>query len=143
MGFFWVALVASAIAALFCCVLGFGFLRNRRKPPKLLPFALALLASSPAWAGSATATLPITIQAPLVVSANPPNPTVACNAAPGTAVAALSVTGGNGNPVTYQATAGDTTDFTTSGANLVVAPNGINPNNCGKTNNVAVTATQP
>jgi hypothetical protein len=32
MDFFYVALVAAVAAAIICCVLGFGFLRNRRPP---------------------------------------------------------------------------------------------------------------
>ena len=102
-----------------------------------------LVIGQSAWAGSVTSTFQITIQTPFALSANPQNPTVACNAAPGTAISALSTTGGDGNPVAYTATAGDTSDFTTSGSNVVVGPNGINPNNCGKTNSLTITATQP
>jgi len=104
---------------------------------------LLLLVVPPAWAGSTTGTVQITIQSPLKVAANPASPTIFCNAAAGTVVTALSTTGGDGNPVTYQATAGDTTDFTMSGANLVVGANGIAAANCSTTQNVTVTATQP
>jgi hypothetical protein len=121
----------------------------------LLAVALQVAASPilPAWAGNVTATLPITIQAPLVIVFTPPNPTIPCNAAPGTVVAALSVTGGDGNPATYTASSGDTTDFAVApgangGANVAVGSAGIAAANCGtatgpKIENVGITASQP
>jgi hypothetical protein len=38
---------------------------------------------------------------------------------------------------------GDTTDFVLSGSNVVVGPNGITLADCGMTETVTVTATQP
>ena len=68
----------------------------------LLAVALlvATAGAAPVWAGSTTATLPVTIQAPLVVVFTPAAPSIPCNAAPGTVVSAVSVGGGDGNPMT-------------------------------------------
>jgi hypothetical protein len=107
----------------------------------IFPALGALTAAAPAFAGSATATLSITVQAPLAIVFTPASPTEACGTAPGTVVSALSVTGGDGNPVTWSIS-GDTTDFALSGNNIVVGPNGIAVGACGKVNTVAVTATQ-
>jgi hypothetical protein len=101
------------------------------------------LGGVPARAGSATSTLSVTIQAPLVIAATPPSPTIACLTPPGTVVSALSVTGGDGNPATFSATGGDTTDFAVAGANVVVAAGGIVSADCGKVNNLQVTGSQP
>ena len=114
----------------------------------LLAAALLVAAVSTAHAGSASATLSITIQAPFKITVIPANPSIACNAAPGTPVAALSMTGGDGNPVTYAAGGGDTSDFAVSGSNVVVGPNGIAAANCPaigqtSTQTLTVTATQP
>jgi len=108
----------------------------------IIPVCAMLWAiASPAFAGSATATLSITVQAPLAVALTPPNATEACGAAAGTVVSALSVTGGDGNTVTWSIS-GDTTDFALNGSSIVVGPNGIALPDCGKVNNVVVTATQ-
>jgi len=53
----------------------------------------------------------------------------------------LSVTGGDGNPITWSIS-GDTTDFALSGNNVVVGPNGVAAADCGKVNIVVVTAAQ-
>jgi hypothetical protein len=105
--------------------------------------ACAVLAavSPPALAGSATATLSITVQAPLAVVFTPSSPTVACSTAAGTVVSALSVTGGDGNPVAWSIS-GDTTDFALNSSNVVVGPNNITSADCGKVNTVVLTATQ-
>ena len=108
----------------------------------IIPVCAMLTAiASPAFAGSATATLSITVQAPLAVVFTPPSPTEACGVAPGAVVSALSVTGGDANPVTWSIS-GDTTDFALNGSNIVVGPSGIAMTDCGKVNNVVVTATQ-
>jgi hypothetical protein len=106
------------------------------------------IAATQSGVGSATATAQITIQQPLVISANPPEVTMPCTSPPDTFISALSAAGGNGNPVTYRTTAGDTSDFAMSGADLVVGPNGIDPAHCppaGQTNtlDVTVTGSQP
>jgi hypothetical protein len=103
--------------------------------------AVLVAISPPAHAGSATATLSITVQAPLAVVFTPSSPTEACSTAAGAVVSALSVTGGDGKAVTWSIS-GDTTDFALSGSNLVVGPNGIASADCGKVNTVTVTATQ-
>jgi hypothetical protein len=116
------------------------------KKPWILALALALVAGTQAQAGSVTGTLPITIQPaplPLQIVFTPAKPLIACASAAGSVVSALSVTGGDGNPVTYTATAGDTGDFAISGANVVVGANGIAAANCGTTPTVTVTASQP
>jgi hypothetical protein len=105
--------------------------------------ALIAIVGSQAQAGSVTATLPITIQAPLALVFNPAAPLIPCNAAPGTVVSALSLTGGDGNPGTFTASGGDTSDFAASGTNAVVGPNGIAAAHCGQINNVTITGTQP
>lgn len=105
--------------------------------------SLAFLLGSQAWAGSVTNTLPITIQGPLQIVFTPAKPSMACTSAPGTVVSGLSVTGGDGNAVTYTATAGDTGDFAVSGTNVVVGANGIAAASCGTTPTVTLTASQP
>lgn len=106
--------------------------------------ALAALALPlPARAGSVTGALSITVQPPaMALVINPSSATLACNAAAGTVVSALSVSGGDGGAVTYTL-AGDTTDFAIAGSNVVVGPNGIAAADCGKTFSESVTATQP
>jgi hypothetical protein len=108
--------------------------------------SLPAVAQSQAASVTATASITITPAPPPPLAGpffNPPSPvTVACNAAPGSFVTAISTTGGDSNPVTYTLGTGDTGDFAISGSNLVVGPNGINLNNCGKTNTVQVVATQ-
>jgi hypothetical protein len=121
--------------------------------PRLALLTLRLLvAAAPmapgARAGTTSATLSVTIQAPLVITLNPPAPALACNAVPGTIVTTLGVTGGDGNPVTYTI-GGDTADFALSLPNIVVAPGGITPAGCPvlpaltKIDSVSITATQP
>jgi hypothetical protein len=113
------------------------------------PLAAALLLGAPAapissaWAGSVTGTLPITIQAPLAVVFTPAEGMIACNAPAGAVVSAISVTGGDGNPATFTASGGDTSDFAVSGSNVVVGANGIAAAHCGQTLNVTVGASQP
>jgi len=107
--------------------------------------AAALLSAAvgtSAHAASVSGTLSITIQSPLAVVFTPSNPTIACAAMAGTVVSAVSTTGGDGNAVTL-AISGDTTDFALSGSNVVVATGGITSPDCGKLENVTVTATQP
>lgn len=113
---------------------------------------VALVGSAHAGSGVGTVTIKISPPPPppLVVVFTPANPSLTCNAPAGAVVSALSVTGGDGNPVTYTATGGDTTDFAVSGANVVVGPNGITStgSSCatiaagGTTDTVTVTASQ-
>lgn len=111
-------------------------------------FALALLASlsvpiAVTQAGTVSGTLSIAVSPPaLALIINPSSATLACNAAAGTVVAALSVTGGDGNAIAYSL-AGNTTDFAISGSNVVVGPSGIASGSCGKTFAETITATQP
>lgn len=109
----------------------------------LASLALIAILGSQAQAGSTTATLPVTIQAPLVIVFTPATPSIPCNAAPGTVVSAASVSGGDGNAMTYTASGGDTSDFAISGSNVVVGANGIAAAHCGQTMNVTVSASQP
>jgi len=107
-----------------------------------------VLVAAPAFAGSVTLDVPITIQSPPKIALNPPVPSVVCTAPAATVVAGLSLTGGDGNPATYTATGGDTADFSVSGSNLVVGANGIAAANCpppGQTNveNISIKADQP
>ena len=111
----------------------------------LRPLALALVvAAAPhAHAGSVTGAVTITIQQPLELVFTPAAPTVPCNAPAGTVLSAASTTGGDGNASTFTATGGDTADFAVQGTNIVVGTNGINPANCGTTQNLTIQATQP
>jgi hypothetical protein len=116
------------------------------RKPLATPLAVVLCcalaaASTSARAASATATLSITVLPPLSVAFSPASPSIGCGAAPGTVVAAVATAGGDGNGVSL-AISGDTGDFTLSGSNVVVGPNGVAPANCGKTNAVTVSATQ-
>jgi hypothetical protein len=108
----------------------------------LAPLLLVGLLASPAFAGSVSNTLSITIQPPLQIVFTPAKPSIACDSAPGTVVSALSVTGGDGNAVTYTASAGDTGDFAVSGVNVVVGAKGIAAATCGTTPTVTITANQ-
>lgn len=97
------------------------------------------------WSWTAGAWVPVSgdpRSAPLALVFTPAAPTIACTAAPGTAVLSISTTGGNGAAIGY-AISGDTVDFALSGARIVVAPTGITAANCGKTPVVTITATQP
>ena len=108
---------------------------------RFLPALVALLAGSPALAGSVTFDIPITIQAPPKIVFTPPAPIVKCDAAATTFVSSMSLTGGDGNPATYTAVGGDTTDFAVAGSNLVVGQSGIAAANCpppGQPNNVEI-----
>jgi hypothetical protein len=114
-----------------------------KKMPLCLTAILSLaIGSFQAQAASVSATLSVTVQAPLAVVFTPATPTIACSTPAGTVVSALSVTGGDGNAVTWSL-AGDTTDFALSGSNLVVSSGGITSADSGKTDTVTVTATQP
>ena len=89
---------------------------------------------------------------PLHVVLTPMSATVPCTANPGLVVVAVSTTGGDGNPVTFSISGGDTIDFALSGANIVVGPQGLISfvGNCGPdlpsppvTETVTVEADQP
>jgi hypothetical protein len=67
---------------------------------------------------------------------------LACNSPPGTVVARLLPSGGDGKPILYKLTGGDTADFRVRGTVIVVGLNGFNPAHCGTTVSIAVTATQ-
>jgi len=73
------------------------------------------------------------------------SPFVPCSAAPGSEVAVVSSSGGDGNAITLSM-AGDVTDFALNAAHppasLLVGPNGIAAANCGKTFVETITATQ-
>src|ERR1700756_2324396 len=101
--------------------------------------AAMLMMSGAAMAqGTASATLPIIVTptppppAQITISFAPPNPTVPCNATPGTFVsqvtAGVAAGTGDGNALALSAS-GDTTDFALAGTapptNVIVGPNGI------------------
>jgi hypothetical protein len=71
------------------------------------------------------------------------SPAVPCEAVPGTVVASVRVSGGDGNPVTMTISGGDVGDFALSGTDLVVAGGGIAPARCGSVRTVTIQATQP
>jgi hypothetical protein len=66
---------------------------------------------------------------------------LACNSPPGTVVARLLPTGGDGKAITFSIV-GDTADFRIRGTVIVVNVNGIDPTHCGSTRTVTVTASQ-
>ena len=117
-------------------------------------FAIAiLLAAVPtlAHAGSVSAPLTVTINPAFAVAATPPAPVIECNNPAGTVVAAITVSGGNGKPVTLAMT-GDTTDFALSGNSIVIGSSGLKspdlacsaiPAGGGVTKVVTITASQP
>lgn len=67
---------------------------------------------------------------------------VACDAPPGTVVARLLMSGGDGNPISYKISAGDSADFRIRGSTVVVGVNAIDPAHCGSSRSLAITATQ-
>jgi hypothetical protein len=68
--------------------------------------------------------------------------TVPCNAPPGTVVARMLMSGGDGNPIGYTIS-GDTADFRIRGSVIVVGLAGLDPTHCNSTRSVTVKATQP
>jgi hypothetical protein len=96
-----------------------------------------------AQAASVSGTLTVVVAPPaLAMVINPSNVNEACEVPAGAVVSQLSATGGDGNPVTFSISGGDTTDFAINGANVVVGPNGIAKANCGASQSVTVTASQ-
>ena len=94
-----------------------------------LALAVCVLASQ-ARAGKVGTPLEVKVYAHLTLAFVPPAVTVSCDAKPGTVIATLVPTGGNGKPITYTITRGDSKDFAISGANVVVATAGITAANC-------------
>lgn len=115
--------------------------------------AIIMTAISSGDARSASGTLPVNVHAKLSVVFTPASASANCDDAPGTILAVVNVTGGNGKPVTL-VPSGDITDFalsaTTPPANVVIAPGGIVTagSSCatipaaGVTDLITVTATQ-
>jgi hypothetical protein len=68
---------------------------------------------------------------------------VPCHAPPGTVVARLLMSGGDGNPISYRISGGDSADFRIRGSVVVVGYAGIDPAHCGTNTSISVTATQP
>jgi len=68
---------------------------------------------------------------------------VPCDAPAGTVVARILMSGGDGKPISYAITGGDSADFRLRGSTIVVGTNGISPANCGTNQKLTVTATQP
>lgn len=110
---------------------------------------LCALAGVPgARAASSSGALSIIVTVPFAIGFSPSNPTEACEVPAGTVVSNLTLAGGDGQPAAWTL-AGDTEDFALGSAasglanTVVVGPNGIAAANCGKTDTVTVTATQP
>jgi len=69
--------------------------------------------------------------------------TIACSAPPGTIVASLLPSGGDGTAVAFSITGrGVASDLVISGSHLAVGPSGIAVAHCGSISNVTVTASQ-
>ena len=101
---------------------------------------LVALGTGVSDAATSTTTVAITIAPPMKITVVPAAPTIACETAAGTAIAAMSLSGGTGGAVAYAASG--SADFAASGSSLVVGSNGIATADCGKTINVTITATQ-
>ncbi len=109
----------------------------------LAGLALAALLAGTARAGDKiSAPLQLKIYPHLTVAVTPTRAVIHCDAAPGTVVAAISHAGGNGQPVSYTLSAGDTADFAIAGGKVVVGPNGLAAGQCGRAPSVTVTASQ-
>ena len=67
---------------------------------------------------------------------------VPCDAPPGTVVARILMSGGDGNAISYTMSGGDRADFRIRGSVIVVGPNRINPGHCGTNQTLSITATQ-
>jgi hypothetical protein len=110
--------------------------------------AALLIAAIPlaAHAASVSGSMSITVQPQaLALVITPASATIACNAAAGTVVSTLSTIGGDGNTIMYAVTGVSNGDFVIGGASsnqIIVGPNGIATADCGKTQNVTVTASQ-
>jgi hypothetical protein len=61
----------------------------------------------------------------LQVAVNPPKPEIVCSAVAGTVVATISVSGGNGNPLTLKLTGDAAEKFAIKGDDIVVGPKGL------------------
>ena len=102
-----------------------------------------VLAPVAAAAGSVSGTLTVVLGPPaLAMVINPSNVNEVCAVPQGTVVSQLSTVGGDGNPVAFSITGGDSTDFAISGSNVIIGPNGITAANCGQTEAVTVSASQ-
>ncbi len=108
------------------------------------PLGFATVASGQAATVSGTLTIVIAPPA-LALVINPSNVGEACEVPAGTVVSQLSISGGDGNPVTFALTPvnKNATDFVISGSNVVVGANGIAAADCGETEAFAITASQP
>jgi hypothetical protein len=114
-------------------------MRRRLLALGLAFFAAAIVAAKSYAAQTASAALSVTVAMPLTVTLAPAKATVPCNAAPGTLIAAIITTGGNGGPITFLS---DATDFLVAGAKVVVGPGGLAARCAGITENVGISATQ-
>jgi hypothetical protein len=102
-----------------------------------------LLAGDIATAGGSVSTpFKVTIvRPPLDVTFSPASAKVPCDTKPGTVIATVKTTGGNGNPV--KPILSGSTNFVLQGMNVIVAPAGIAAADCpGKSEMVHVAATQ-
>ena len=129
-----------------------------KKSPSLWWFALLpiLFLLAMCCAANAQELIPfqlvIKVNPALALAFNPSAPSIACNVPGGTLVAAITASGGDGNPITLSIT-GDTTDFalsaTTLPANVIVASGGITsasgkcPLTAPVTETVTINASQP
>jgi len=66
---------------------------------------------------------------------------IPCSVLPGTVVASINLSGGDGSPISLGMT-GDAGDFAISGSNVVVGKSGITPSRCGTVQTVTITARQ-
>lgn len=123
----------------------------------LLAAVAALIGLAAREAAAASATIQINIQPSLAVTVpagygNVTQPSTLCNAAAGSPIVRAGTSGGDGNPVSWSLTGGDTTDFVIdSGGLILVAPGGITSNGAscatiprtGANVALTITATQP
>lgn len=109
---------------------------------RILAIAIfCVLATMPAYAGSATSNLAVNKSSPLRIITT--GVTLDCSWSAGTVVMTLSAIGGDGQPITYSLGGTPSGDLAISGANLVVGPNGVATANCGKVEAIVINANQP
>jgi hypothetical protein len=119
-------------------------IQSRRLAWGLAFFAASIVAakSNVAVAAQTSAALSVTVATPLTVTLAPATATVVCNAAPGTVIAKIITTGGNGGAISFLS---DATDFVAAGSNVAVGAGGIAgcpPPGGSKTEIVKISATQ-
>jgi len=118
-------------------------MRRGRYPGRLLALGLASIVAAKSdtalAAQTSSAALSVAVMPALTVTTAPAAAKIPCNMPPGTLVAKIITTGGNGGPISFLS---DATDFPVAGSTVVVRPGGLAAGCAGKTENVKISATQ-